>query len=98
MRVLLCVLKKILLAPVVLILWVLWVLAVVVERLYSFSHGIVLGLLVIPILLACFFRMWQNALLFAAVGVAGYLILALVVSIEVLLEAARASLIGMMKY
>lgn len=98
MRVLLCVLKKILLAPVVLILWVLWVLAVVVERLYSFSHGIVLGLLVIPILLACFFRMWQNALLFAAVGAAGYLILALVVSIEVLLEAARASLIGMMKY
>lgn len=55
------------------------------------------GVLVIPILLACFFRMWQNALIFAAVGAAGYLVLALVVSIEVLLETARASVIGMMK-
>ena len=97
MRVLLCVLKRILLAPVVLVLWVLWVLAVVVERIYSFSHGIVLGLLVIPILLACFFRMWQNALIFAAVGGAGYLVLALVVSVEVLLETARASVIGIMR-
>lgn len=62
-----------------------------INTLVAMVHGFLWALLLIPIILACCLQMWQNAIIFAAMGFISYLILFGLTAAEVLLDAVRHS-------
>lgn len=46
----------------------------------------------VPVIIACFLQMWQNAAIFLAVGIASYLVLFGLTAAEILLETARIAI------
>ena len=79
---------KLALLPVIAIIGVLWLISAAASRIYGLTHGFLWAILLIPIALACILQMWQNALVFLAVGVASYLLLFILTAVEVLLDGA----------
>lgn len=83
---------KLALMPVWIIVAVCWMLAAIVSRVYSVTHGFLWAILLVPVVLACLLQMWQNAAVFLAVGVISYLVLFGLTAAEVLLETARIAI------
>ena len=83
---------KLALLPVLIAIWVCWIIAAIASRIYGLTHGFLWAVLLVPIVIACVLQMWQNALVFLAVGAASYLILFAFTFVEVLLETLRDSI------
>ena len=88
------IIAKMALLPVIAVVTVDWLLSALASRIYSITHGFLWVLLLIPIILACCFQMWQNAMVFLALGIAGYIILLGMTVVEVLLDTLRAMLLN----
>ena len=82
---------KLALLPVVIVATVVWLIALLASKIFGMVHGFLWALLLIPIILACCLQMWQNAIIFAAMGFISYLILFGLTAAEVLLDAVRHS-------
>ena len=80
---------KLALLPVIAIIGVLWLISAAASRIYGLTHGFLWAILLIPIAIACILQMWQNAMLFLAIGIASYLILFCLTAIEIVLESVR---------
>ena len=83
---------KLLVLPAAVVVWLLWLVTVIVQKLFASLNGILWGLLAIPVLLACCLQMWDNALFLASLGGIIFLGLLILVLAEALLETARQAL------
>ena len=84
---------KIVLLPTVVVVTAAWLLAVLVSKIYGFTHGFLWVTLLVPIALACCLQMWHNALVFLVLGTASYVVLFGMTAVEVVLETIQAMLI-----
>ena len=83
---------KLALLSVWIVVAVCWLLAAIVSRVYGLTHGFLWVVLLVPVFIACFLQMWQNAAIFLAVGIASYLVLFGLTAAEILLETARIAI------
>lgn len=88
---------KLALIPVWIVVAVCWLFAAFVSRVYGLTHGFLWALLLCPVAIACVLQMWQNAVVFLAIGVISYLVLFGLTVAEVLLETARAAIGSMLR-
>lgn len=87
------IIAKIVLLPAVVIVTAVWLLAVLASKIYSFTHGFLWAMLLVPIALACCLQMWQNALVFLVLGTSSYVVLCGMTAVEVVLETIQAMLV-----
>lgn len=86
---------KLALLPVVIVVTVVWLIALLASKIFGMVHGFLWALLLIPIILACCLQMWQNAIIFLAVGVVSYLVLLGLTVVEVLLKTVRHGIVSL---
>lgn len=86
---------KLALLPVVIVATVVWLIALLASKIFGMVHGFLWALLLIPIILACCLQMWQNAIIFLAVGVVSYLVLLGLTVVEVLLKTVRHGIVSL---
>ena len=86
---------KLALLPIVIVATVVWLIALLASKIFGMVHGFLWALLLIPIILACCLQMWQNAIIFLAVGVVSYLVLLGLTVVEVLLKTVRHGIVSL---